>query len=563
MRSGAAAVGAALLAALSSALLLDRTGYDFLFYEDRLLMKRLAWAALLVPLLTVPAALRFGWHERAASTAETIARRWLAAPPHLRALCVAGTAVVGIAISSIVLLHFPNSADEYAYVFQAETYAGGRLWEDAHPLHRFVRFMHDKDIDGKWVSRFPPGWPLFMAPFLAVGLPAWAVNPLVAAGCVAILFAFARRAYGERVALLAALLFGLSGFLLLNAGSYYSHPFGALLSLAFVAAATRYLERPTLAAALVAGVAIGWLGLARHMNAVLLFPPFLLALAWRRSWSHLLNLWPMALAAGAFLAALLAYNLAITGDPFVLPTTVNDPRQAIGFVGDHTPARAYKWIQVRLLLLPRYTSGLFLFLYVVALARAALRGELRWWDGYFLLALLGYSLYRNSAHETYGPRYLFEAFPFAALRIAAACAPARDGERWRPLTTWLVGVHLAGAAASLVGAALMHGTIVRERRDPMRAVEEAGLRDAVVFVATDTSPTRRMPRFDLVRNGARVDEQSIVWAQARPESWEPVTARYPERSFWVYVREPDVVRGRLVELEAWRAERGEDAGPGA
>jgi hypothetical protein len=563
LRRGVTGVAAGLGAALISALLLDSTGYDFLFYENRLLMKRLAWAALVVPLVSVPFAIRFGWHELAVTAAERIARRWMAAPPGNRAVCAAGVAVAGVAVSSIVLLHFPNSADEYAYIFQAETYAQARIYVDPHPLQRSVHFMHDKVIDGKWVSRFPPGWPFFMAPFSALGLPPWAVNPLVAAACVALLYGFARREYGPRTALVAALLFGVSGFLLLNAGSYYSHPFGALLSLAFVAAACRYLERPSLGAALAAGVAIGWLGFARHMNAVLLFPPFVIALMWRSTPSHWLRLWPMALSAGAFLTALLAYNQLITGDPFVLPTTLDDPRQAIGFVGDHTPARAYKWIQVRLLLLPRYTSGLFLFLYVMALGRAALRGELRWWDSYFVLALLGYSLYRNSAHETYGPRYLFEAFPFVALRIAWACAPAGEARAWRPLTTWLVGVHLAAAVASLVGVSMMHGAIVRERRDPVRIVEEADLRDAVVFVASGSSPTRPMPRFDLVRNTTRVDDQSVVWAHLHPKQLDAVTEYYPGRSFWVYTRARDEVRGRLVTLDAWRAEQRVEADPGA
>lgn len=565
-RSAAFCVAVLLVAGIAPALLLDRTGYDFLFLRERDRMRALAWAALLLPLLSVPAAFYFGWPRRAAAAAESMAARWLALPARTRGLCAVGVVLAGVGVGGLLLLGFHNSADEYAYDVQAHTYALGRLSLDPHPRIASIHFMHGKVIDGRWVSRFPPGWPLALTPLVWLGLPLWLLNPLVAAAGAAVLYALGRRVFGERVGLLAAVLFVASAFLLLNAGSYYSHPFAALLSLVFALAGARFLSRPTLGAAAVAGLAIGWLGLTRHMNAPLLFVPFGLALLWRRSPTHLLRVWPLVPCAGLFLGAVLLYNQAITGDPFVLPTTVDDPKQTLGFVGGHTPQRALKFTQERLLLLPRYTSGLFLFLYVAALGRGALRRDLRWWDAYFVLALLGYSLYHNSSHDTYGPRYVFEAFPFAALRIAAACAPHRatapnatsgaaPPPGWSPLFTWLVAVHLVSAAATAVGAGAMHARIIRERRDPYRAVDQAGLREAVVLIASDTSPTRRMPRFDLVRNGVDPDGQSVVWAHAALPDLAALRAHYAGRSFWVYMREPDEVRGRLVPLDEWLAGR--------
>lgn len=556
-RDTALCVGVLLVAGVAPALLLDRTGYDFLFLRERDRMRELAWAALLLPLLSIPPALHFGWPRRAAAVAERLAARWLALSSRVRALFALGVVLAGIAMGGLVLLGFHDSADEYAYDVQAHTYALGRLSLDPHPLVASVGFMHGKVIRGRWVSRFPPGWPLALTPLAWLGLPLWLMNPLVAAAGAAVLYALGRQLFGERVGLLAAVLFVVSAFLLLNAGSYYSHPFAAFLSLAFALAAERFLARPTLAAAAVAGLALGWLGVTRHMNAPLLFVPFALALLARRSPTHLLRVWPLLAGAGIFLLGLLLYDRAITGDPFVLPTTVGDPKQAIGFVHGHTPQRALKFVQERLLLLPRYTSGLFLFLYGVALVRGAWRRDLRWWDSYFVLALFGYSLYHNSSHDTYGPRYLFEAFPFAALRIAAACAPRRapapGATGWSPLFTWLVGVHLVSAIATIAGTAAMHGAIIRERRDPYRLAAEAGLHHAVVLIASDTSPTRRMPSFDLVRNGVDPDGRSIVWAHAPPARLGALRSHYAGRSFWVYVRKPDQVHGRLLPLDQWLA----------
>jgi hypothetical protein len=118
-------------------------------------------------------------------------------------------------------------------------------------------------------------------------------------------------------------------------------------------------------------------------------------------------------------------------------------------------------------------------------------------------------------------------------------------------------LHLVSALATVALAGSMHAGIVRERRDPYRLVEEAGLRDAVVIVASGTSPTRRMPRFDLVRNGIDPDRQPVVWAHAARPDLAALRRHYAGRSFWVYVRDPDAVQGRLLPLEAWLAESAE------
>ncbi len=51
---------------------------------------------------------------------------------HKTLLSIACFCAFGFALTSIyahsVLQEFPNSADEYAYVFQADTLRAGRLW---------------------------------------------------------------------------------------------------------------------------------------------------------------------------------------------------------------------------------------------------------------------------------------------------------------------------------------------------------------------------------------------------------------------------------------------------
>src|SRR5262249_33593574 len=43
--------------------------------------------------------------------------------------CTAGAALAGsLLVSTLILRTFPNSGDEFAYLFQAETYLDGRIW---------------------------------------------------------------------------------------------------------------------------------------------------------------------------------------------------------------------------------------------------------------------------------------------------------------------------------------------------------------------------------------------------------------------------------------------------
>jgi hypothetical protein len=380
------------------------------------------------------------------------------------------------------------------------------------------------------------------------------VNGSLAAAALALLYTFGRRECGERAALVACAGVALSPFWLLNGGSYFSHPFAALVGLAFADAASRYLERPALGPALAAGVALGILGVTRQLSAALWLAPFAAVLLGRRSLPHLARLWPLPAAAGVFLAGLLLYNQAITGDPLMPPTVVDDPNQGLGFSGKHTPERALRFMEKRALLLTHYTSPLLVALWAMAVVRAARRRELRFRDAYFPLALAGYALYRNDAHNQYGPRYLFEAFPFVALRVGASLAPAR-GEAFRPLAACLTLAYVAGTTANLPGTLALHHRIVWERRDPYRLAAEAELRDAVVFLASDSGVRQRMPAFDLVRNGLDADRRDVVFAHWREDRVGDVVARWPSRSLWVYRRDDGQVRGRLERLAAPAASR--------
>ena len=94
------------------------------------------------------------------------------------ALVLSGVAASLLAVLSLRAI--PFSADEYNYVFQAKTFLQGRMWNPLLPGHEFFAFYWIVEKGGKWLSSFPPGWPLLLASGRLLGLPFWTVCPLLA-----------------------------------------------------------------------------------------------------------------------------------------------------------------------------------------------------------------------------------------------------------------------------------------------------------------------------------------------------------------------------------------------
>src|SRR5262249_28842089 len=94
------------------------------------------------------------------------------------AVCIALlTCISSLLISKIVLKTFPNSGDEFAYLFQSQTFLHGRIWNDPPPISGIFSPFHIIETTDIWAGKFPPGWPLIIALFSSIGVKAWIVNP--------------------------------------------------------------------------------------------------------------------------------------------------------------------------------------------------------------------------------------------------------------------------------------------------------------------------------------------------------------------------------------------------
>lgn len=73
------------------------------------------------------------------------------------AVVILATLTLTILVAMLALRGFPNSADEYVYLYQARTLSEGRFYQEAHPLVDFFHFNHIAQKEGISVGRFPPG----------------------------------------------------------------------------------------------------------------------------------------------------------------------------------------------------------------------------------------------------------------------------------------------------------------------------------------------------------------------------------------------------------------------
>jgi hypothetical protein len=206
---------------------------------------------------------------------------------HPRAVIVVVLAV--LAISTQVIYHrHPLSLDEYVPTFQAEVFAVGKIAaEFPPPLIRHLipiwfinTFWAVSPQDGRVISGYWPGQALLLTPFTMLGIP-WLLNPLLAAGALALLGYLARQLSGKEEAAGWAMLLALaSPEFLVNGISFYSMTAHLFMNLLFVVLLLEHKAWRLVAAGFVGSVALVLHQPIPHMLVAL---PWFVFFVWRRT----------------------------------------------------------------------------------------------------------------------------------------------------------------------------------------------------------------------------------------------------------------------------------------
>ena len=452
-----------------------------------------------------------------------------------------------------VLRAYPNSGDEYAYIFQAETFMTGRLWSSLPLNHELFSFNHIFEKDNKWVTEFPPGWPLLLAVTRLGFLPFWLTCPLLSGALLLLMARYCFRQSGHSGAIVALALIVPSPFFLFNAASFFSHVPAALFGLLFCYQALIFLETPRIRPAFLAGVALGMLGLIRPFDFVFFALPFIADFFWRAHWKHW-KLTPVIILAGMpFLTAYLLYNAEITGHPSLPVVEWGYPQLKLGWnpVDEtgaiHNMSETLRAGASRLVAFVEWTSPLLAIAYCPSLVWGAIRRRLSFADFVFPATVAAFLIYPSTGGNSYGPRYYFDAYPLLIATVTAS-ASALMRTRWRLWVRSLVAAHVIMCLISLIVCAIFFRRIVDERMDLEDLARARNLHSAVVIVRSGTGVIRPFEGpLDLVRNSPDLS-QDIIFALDFPQRLEDLRQMFSDRTFYVYQRAQGSPRGELIPL---------------
>jgi hypothetical protein len=427
----------------------------------------------------------------------------------------------------IPLQQFPNSGDEYAYVWQASAFAQGRITARSPRPQDAFRLNHIGDVDQRRFSKYSPGWPLLLAPGVIAGVPGF-VNPLLAALALAAIYRLGCSWLGRRAAILGTLVTLSTPFFLLNAGSYHSHPSCLFAITALALSLTWAEERGGAQPLLLAGGSLGLAVLIRPYTALLFALPLLAAFAPQLFFvrRHRVNLLWFALGGLPFALFLATVNLAVTGAWWTLPWTYYDASETLGFgsVG-HTFLQGVK-TTIRLVAEGvLYTSFVGAILVILSWNRQFRRRRLVWM--LLVAPVIGYMFWWSHGGNRYGPRFYFEALLPFTLLAGAGLERLSSWPRFRVVaaTGLLVSLTVLG-----VLTAAAHRQI-HARRDVYRTVEDAGLTGAVVLLTTASAD---MVRIDLTRNPPDFENATVLYGLSRGELDREVKAAHPDRAVYLY-----------------------------
>jgi 4-amino-4-deoxy-L-arabinose transferase-like glycosyltransferase len=444
-----------------------------------------------------------------------------------------GAPLVGgllLAVATWVLQSFPNSGDEYAYLYQAATLADGHVSNPLPAAPEFFETIYIAHVDGRAYGTFPIGWPLLLAAALQAGLPPVAVTPLLGALTLVLMYLVGRELYGPRAGVLGMAATAVCPFFVLNAASYFSHAWCGSLLLAATLTATLAVRRHTGWAA-AAGFLIGWAVLTRYLTGAVVGIAVVTWMLRRGGGRGLALAMLTALGGLPWIGVLGWYNAAVTGSAWSLTTM---PATVSLWFADGVLTRGPDILATQIARLLAWTPPALMAVYVVYLRRAPhprRHPELEWLLVVTAAVLIAYV---NRGGNQYGPRFYYEAALFAMLFTTANlfAEPRFDAKSPRDQRLWLA---VAASVACLPFLLVYHlyaaGATVRERQSPYAAA--AGLGPAVVLMAGRIGTRRSMDVRDLVRNDFAHANPVLFALDLGPDNCG-LAAAYPGRALLRY-----------------------------
>jgi 4-amino-4-deoxy-L-arabinose transferase-like glycosyltransferase len=490
-------------------------------------------------------------------------------PFDLLALLLSLAAILAAAaVTGDVFEGLPHFEDEFAYSWQAQVFADGRLYLPTpdFPDSFLVPFV--VDYQGIRFSKYPPGWSLLLALGVRLGLRAW-VNPLLAGLGVWLIYLLGKRIFNAATGLLAAALTVSSPFFLINSGTLLNHPLGLVLSaglaLAWLKAFGVSNQSPRWKPALLAGLLTGALALTRPWTAIGVAIPLsihALYILWRSDRQKRLSLGIFCLGAVASSSLLFLWQYLLTGNPILNTYTLWWQYDKVGFGAgfgptpdghnlEHAFANARRALRIGSNDL--FGWGGFSWIFLPFGLWAARRNCKAWLIAGFFPALVFVYLAYFTTPYIIGPRYYYEGL-YSLTLISAAGIAFLAGKSLEPVASLMKAggwrkaraLGMTALVAGLVGMNLIFYTPFRlaslhnlygigtQNQAPFLTASAQALTPALIIVHAD-----RWMNYGALLDleDPELDSPFIFAWNMDAETDQKVAKRYPNRAVYHYYPE--------------------------
>lgn len=461
---------------------------------------------------------------------------------------------------------FPNSADEFAYLFQAQTYVEGRLENSAHSLPEFFQVPHVFHDAGRYFSKYPPGWPAILALGMTFKIPYWLVNPIIGAASLLLIYGFACQRYDKWVAIISTLAVFASPFFLFNSASYFSHPSCAFFILGFCWFALRYEKTQNSWDGFAAGTMIGLAFQTRYFTAALAGIAFLIYFLDKHPDKLRRALFWFGFGFFPWAIVFLVYNHAMTGDALTTPFHFYDMYDPVGFSQNgpypHDFGRALAKMNAKWIYLSNWTGYAFGYLYLFALLWFLKKRTWHFSDLILLALMVGHGFHSATGTNQYGPRYYYEGFALAMITVVGMIFGkdqfSRSGYVSKFFHTIFIVIFCGGVISSIVGISARAAVVsanIQDRQDLYRQIQEKSISDALVFIQDvgveegrqkrdQWGLIRSIPLRDLIRNDIHF-KNKVIYAMDLGDENNALMRYYPDKKVYFYYRAKGASSGVL------------------
>lgn len=384
--------------------------------------------------------------------------------------------VMGAVMASTALEGIPHFSDSLTYLMQGRILHSGRLALDSPACPElFQHSLFFIETEGRFYGKYPIGWPAVLGTFDRLGV-GYAANAVLAGLAAVLTGLVAGRFASTRVAVLAAVLLGLSPWAWFNGANFASHVASTCAVMGFMWLFLRTVDTGGLGSALGAGLLLGLAVLVRPFDAAMfalpaVFVVLVMQVRQPKRWLPAGTL--IALGALVGVGVYMWVNAHTTGSPLKSPYSMESRWDSdwSPTVGSMLARLAFQWVELNGRFPGWGVGGL-----TVAVLGAAAAGA-RWRTVGLPLLTVGTVLFFlgcctfGFTNVWWGPRWLFPVAPLLAILGAMLVDRVLTAAAMRPGRHAPLGGEggaepavdrppQAGAAAQLALSLLLAGLMV-------------------------------------------------------------------------------------------------------